>query len=71
MENRLRNLREDAGFSQEDLAGQLGVSRQTVISIERGKYNPPLPLAFTIARHFGKTIEEVFLCDDAEPADTH
>lgn len=60
MKNRLRALRQQAGWSQADLAARLDVSRQTVISIETGKYDPSLPLAFAIARVFGKTIEDIF-----------
>jgi putative transcriptional regulator len=57
-ERRLRR-----GWTQADLAGALGVSRQTVISIERGRFDPSLPLAFLIARTFDCTIEEVFAGD--------
>lgn len=60
MKNRLRELRGEFGWSQADLAARLGVSRQTVIAIERGKYDPSLPLAFKIARAFGLRIEEIF-----------
>ncbi len=60
MNNRLKELRTKHGWSQADLADQLGVSRQTVISIERGKYDPSLPLAFAIASVFHLTIEGVF-----------
>ena len=60
MNNRLRELREAKGWSQQELGERLGVSRQTVISIEKGKYDPSLPLAFAIARTFESTIEEVF-----------
>jgi putative transcriptional regulator len=60
MLNRLRELRASRGWSQGDLAGHLGVSRQTVNAIETGKYDPSLPLAFTIARLFMLTIEDVF-----------
>ena len=60
MDNSLRQLREDRGLSQAALASELGVSRQTVNSIETGKYDPSLPLAFTIARFFGLSIEEIF-----------
>jgi putative transcriptional regulator len=63
MNNRLKELRADLGWSQERLADELGVSRQTVISIERGKYDPSLPLAFRIAAVFGRHIEDVFLPD--------
>lgn len=64
MENLLRDLREQQGMTQQELANRLQVSRQTVISLERGKYNPSLNLAFTIARLFGVTIEEVFIYHD-------
>ncbi|HRA27444.1 helix-turn-helix transcriptional regulator [Ornithinibacter sp.] len=60
MENRLAELRAEHQLSQAALAELLGVSRQTVISIERGRFDPSLPLAFTIARHFGTTIEDIF-----------
>ncbi|MEQ8290726.1 MAG: helix-turn-helix transcriptional regulator [Roseovarius sp.] len=60
MRNRIHELRRQRGWSQADLASQLGVSRQTVNALERGRYDPSLPLAFTIARLFGATIEEVF-----------
>ena len=60
MENRLAELRAEHQLSQAALAELLGVSRQTVISIERGRFDPSLPLAFTIARHFGTTIEAIF-----------
>lgn len=64
MRNAVPELRAAAGMTQADLAASLGVSRQTVISIERGRYDPSLPLAFRIARLFGRTIEEVFHADD-------
>jgi putative transcriptional regulator len=60
VKNAVRVRREEAGLSQAALAEALGVSRQTVNSIETGRYDPSLPLAFAIARHFGTTIEEVF-----------
>ena len=65
MNNRLRELREAQGWSQGALAEQLAVSRQTVNALETGKYDPSLPLAFRIARLFGKRIEQVFIDDDA------
>ena len=65
MNNRLRELREAQGWSQGALAEQLEVSRQTVNALETGKYDPSLPLAFRIARLFGKRIEQVFIDDDA------
>jgi putative transcriptional regulator len=58
--NRLRVLRAERKWSQTDLAERLGVSRQTVHAVETGKYDPSLPLAFGIAKLFGKLIEEVF-----------
>jgi putative transcriptional regulator len=61
MDSRVRELREALGWSQGELAEQLGVSRQTVNAIETGKYDPSLPLAFRIARLFGKSIEAIFL----------
>ncbi|MFW5661726.1 MAG: helix-turn-helix transcriptional regulator [Oceanicaulis sp.] len=60
MNNRLKELRAERGWSQAVLAEKLEVSRQTVISIENGKYDPSLPLAFRIARTFELRIEEIF-----------
>ena len=60
MENRLRLLRAERSWSQQNLAGRLEVSRQSVNAIETGKYDPSLPLAFKIARIFGTTIEQIF-----------
>lgn len=60
MNNRLKELRAARGWSQVDLADRLDVSRQTVIAIETGKYDPSLPLAFRIAKVFGLRIEEIF-----------
>jgi len=60
MKNRVKDLRTEQNWTQSDLAEKLDVSRQTVHAIERQKYDPSLPLAFRIARLFGKTIEEVF-----------
>lgn len=60
MNNRIKVLRAGYNWSQEELADKLGVSRQTVNAIERGKYDPSLPLAFKIARVFNLTIEEIF-----------
>ena len=64
MKNRLEALRKQRGVRQEDLAQALGVSRQTVISLEKGKYNPSLALAFKLARYFAMPIEEIF--DDSD-----
>jgi putative transcriptional regulator len=63
MNNRLRELRDERGWSQGQLAEQLDVSRQTVNALETGKYDPSLPLAFRIARLFGESIESIFLPD--------
>ena len=60
MTNRIKALRTEKAWSQAELAARLGVSRQTVNAIERGKYDPSLPLAFKLARIFGATIEELF-----------
>jgi putative transcriptional regulator len=60
MKNVLPALRAERGWSQGDLAERLGVSRQTVNALERGKYDPSLPLAFRIARLFGESIEAIF-----------
>lgn len=60
MDNDVRSLREAAGMSQRALGEALGVSRQTINSIETGRYDPSLPLAITIARHFTTTVEEIF-----------
>lgn len=64
MKNRIEELRRARGIRQEDLAHLLGVSRQTVISLEKGKYNPSLTLAFRLSRAFGLPIEGIF--DDAD-----
>ena len=61
MENRLRILRAERGWSQAELAGHLDVSRQAVNAVETGKYDPSLPLAFKIARLFDQSIEQIFL----------
>ena len=64
MKNRLRVLRAENDWTQAQLAEIVGVSRQAIIAIENGKYNPALPLAFKLARAFGKTVEEVFVWED-------
>lgn len=61
MKNRVELLRKELGINQGDFAKALGVSRQTVSSIENGKYNPSLELAFAISDFFGKQIEEIFI----------
>lgn len=65
MQNEVRPLREARGLSQGELAAKLGVSRQTVNSIETGRYLPSLPLALAVARFFQKPVEEVFHDADA------
>ncbi len=60
MNNRLTVLRAERGWTQADLAERLDVSRQTIVSIEKGKYDPSLPLAFKIASLFACAIEEIF-----------
>lgn len=64
MTNLVRQLRESRGLSQGQLAEELHVSRQTINAIETGRYLPSLPLAFAIARYFGRSLEEIFH-DDA------
>jgi len=60
LRNRLRVLRAERGWSQAELGGRIGVSRQAVNAIETGKHDPSLPLAFRLARLFGMRIEEIF-----------
>jgi putative transcriptional regulator len=67
VKNRLRVLRAERGWSQAELGGRIGVSRQAVNAIETGKHDPSLPLAFRLARLFGIGIEEIF--DDGENGD--
>ena len=66
MKNRLEELRRQRGIKQEDLASALEVSRQTIGSLEDGRYNPSILLAFKIARYFGMTIEDIFLYEEEE-----
>jgi putative transcriptional regulator len=63
VKNAVRELRTSRGLSQQDLAQALGVSRQTIISIEQGRYLPSLPLAFSLSRFFGRPAESVFFDD--------
>jgi putative transcriptional regulator len=69
MRNKLRELRESTDRTQEELGEELGITRQSVISIETGRYSPSLALAIRIAQLFETRVEEVFLLDDPEPAD--
>jgi putative transcriptional regulator len=64
MRNDIRVLRDERGLSQAALAQAMGVSRQTINSIETGRYTPSLPLAISLARYFGRAVEEVFHGDD-------
>jgi putative transcriptional regulator len=64
MKNAIRDLRAARGWSQSHLAELLDISRQTVIAIETGRYDPRLPLAFALARLFGQPIESIFFPDD-------
>lgn len=67
MENRIAALRKERHISQATLADAVSVSRQTIISLESGRYNASLPLAHRIAQYFGLTIEQVFLFDGEQP----
>lgn len=66
MKNRLKVLRAERDWSQQDLADRLDVSRQSVNAIETGRYDPSLPLAFRISDVFGMTIEDIFQREEAE-----
>ncbi|HOA79242.1 MAG: helix-turn-helix transcriptional regulator [Bacilli bacterium] len=64
MKNRLEELRRKKGISQERLAEAMGVSRQTINSLENGRYNPSIKLAFKLARYFDLSIEEIFIYEE-------
>ncbi len=64
MKNRIESIRKERGIRQEEFAKALGVSRQTISSLENGRYNPSIQLAFKIARYFGMSIEEVFIYEE-------
>ena len=64
MKNRIEEIRKQRGIRQDELAKLMGVSRQTISSLETGKYNPSIFLAFKIARYFDMTIEEVFIFEE-------
>jgi len=66
MRNRLEDLRKQHGVTQEQLAAVLEVSRQTIGSLESGRYNPSIILAIKIARYFGLSVEDVFIYDEGE-----
>ena len=67
MKNRLEELRKARNISQDELAAALEVSRQTIGSLERGRYNPSILLAFKIARYFDLTIEDIFIYEEDAP----
>ena len=64
MKNRLEELRKARGITQEELAALLEVSRQTISSLEKGRHNPSILLAFKISRYFGQSIEDIFLYEE-------
>lgn len=66
MKNRLEEIRKEKGITQEELASILEVSRQTIGSLENGRYNPSILLAFKIARYFHLTIEDIFIYEEEE-----
>lgn len=66
MKNNLSEYRKEFGFSQDKLAEKIGVSRQTIISIEKGRYNPSLPLAMMIAKIFQTSVENIFILEDED-----
>ena len=66
MKNRIEAIRKERGIRQEEFAKSLGVSRQTISSLENGRYNPSILLAHRIAKYFGMAIEEVFIFDEEE-----
>ena len=64
MKNRIEEIRKAGGIRQEDFAKALGVSRQTISSLETGRYNPSIQLAYKIAKYFNLSIEDVFLFEE-------
>ena len=66
MKNRIEFIRKELGIRQDELAKSMGVSRQTISSLENGRYNPSIMLAYKIARYFGMTIEEVFFFEEEQ-----
>lgn len=64
MKNKIEEIRKERGIRQEEFAKSMGVSRQTISSLENGRYNPSIELAYKIAKHFGMTIEEVFIFEE-------
>ncbi len=70
MKNRLEEIRKQRGIRQEDLAAALEVSRQTIGSLENGRYNPSITLAFKIAKYFEMSIEEIFIFEEEDENET-
>ena len=66
MKNRIEIIRKEQGILQDEMAKALGVSRQTISSLENGRYNPSIMLAYKIAKYFGMTIEDVFIFEEEE-----
>ena len=66
MKNRIKEFRDQYNLTQDELAGKVDVSRQTIISLEKGKYNPSIHLAHSISRKFNLAIEELFIFEDNE-----
>ena len=64
MNNRIEEIRKERGIRQDEFAKSMGVSRQTISSLENGRYNPSIMLAYKIAKHFGLSIEEVFIFEE-------
>ena len=66
MKNRIEEIRKEKGIRQEEFAKSMGVSRQTISSLENGRYNPSIILAYKVAQYFGMTIEEVFIFEEED-----
>lgn len=66
MKNRIEEIRKEKGIRQEEFAKSMGVSRQTISSLENGRYNPSIILAYKIAQYFGMAIEEVFIFEEED-----
>ena len=64
MKNRIEEIRKEKGIRQDELAKSMGVSRQTISSLENGRYNPSIMLAYRIAKYFGLTIEDIFIFEE-------
>lgn len=66
MKNRIEEIRKEKGIRQEEFAKSMGVSRQTISSLENGRYNPSITLAYKIAKYFGMTIEDIFIFEEED-----